>query len=90
MLQVSSCTVKRRFHNFRIKLSGKFSIILDEELDREVELILVQFLNPGYKRLRVYLLLNVYNMQEYRACELGGRFAPEGVNPALLLDKNIN
>ena len=50
MLQVSSRTVKRRLHDFGIKLSGKFSVISDEELGREVELILVQFRNSGYKR----------------------------------------
>ena len=47
MLQVSSRTVKRRLHDFGIKLSGTFSVISDERLDREVELILVQFPNSG-------------------------------------------
>ena len=47
MLQVSSRTVKRRLHDFGIKLSGTFTVISDERLDREVELILVQFPNSG-------------------------------------------
>ena len=43
MLQVSSRTIKRRLHDFGLRLSGKLSVILDEERDREVELILLQF-----------------------------------------------
>ena len=58
MLQVSSRTVKRRLHDFGIKLIGNFSIISDQELDREVELILAEFLNSGYKKMRVYLALS--------------------------------
>ena len=58
MLQVSSRTVKRRLHDFGIKLIGNFSIISDQELDREVELILAEFLNSGYKNMRVYLALS--------------------------------
>ena len=71
MLQVSSRTVKRRLHDFGIKLSGKFSVISDEELDREVELILVQFRNSGYKKMRGYLTSNGYSIQEYRVNEKG-------------------
>ena len=51
MLQVSSPTVKRRLHDFVIKISGKFSVISEEELDRKVELILVEFPNSGYKKM---------------------------------------
>ena len=58
MQQVSSRTGKRRLHDFGIKLSGKFSVISDGELDREVELILAEFLNSGYKNMRVYLALS--------------------------------
>ena len=47
MLQVSSRTVKRRLDNF--------SVISDEKLDGEVELILVGFPNSGYKKMRGYL-----------------------------------
>ena len=79
MLPVSSHTVKRRLHDFGIKLSGKFSLISDEELDREVELILVQFLNSGYKKMRGYLTSNGYNIQEYRVRESMRRVDPEGV-----------
>ena len=77
MLQVSSRTVKRRLHDFSIKLSGKFSVISDEELDREVELILVQFPNSGYKKMRGYLTSNGYNIQEYRVRESMRRVDPE-------------
>ena len=52
MLQVSSRTVKRRLHDFGIKLSGKFSVISYGELGREVELILAQLRNSGYKKKR--------------------------------------
>ena len=52
MLQDNSRTVKRKLHDFGIKLSGKFSVICDEELDREVELYLR---NPGYKKMKDYL-----------------------------------
>ena len=79
MLQVSSCTVMRRLHDFGIKLSGKFSVISDEELDREVELILFQFPNSGYKKMRGYLTSNGYNIQEYRVRESVRRVDPEGV-----------
>ena len=79
MLQVSSRTVMRRLHDFGIKLSGKFSVISDEELDREVELILFQFPNSGYKKMRGYLTSNGYNIQEYRVHESMRRVDPEGV-----------
>ena len=79
MLQVSSRTVMRRLHDFGIKLSGKFSVISEEELDREVELILVQFLNSGHKKMRGYLTSNGYNIQEYRVHESMRRVDPEGV-----------
>ena len=71
MLHVSSHTVKRRLHDFGIKLSGTFSVISDEELDREVELILIQFQfpNSGYKEMRGYLTSNGYKIQEYRVRE---------------------
>ena len=52
MLQVSSRTGKRRLHDFGLKLSGKFSVISDGERDREVELILVQFPNSAYNKMR--------------------------------------
>ena len=79
MLQVSSRTVMRRLHDFGIKLSGKFSVISDEELDRKVELILFQFPNSGYKKMRGYLTSNGYNIQEYRVRESVRRVDPEGV-----------
>ena len=79
MLQVSSRTVKRRLHDFGIKLSGTFSVISDEGLDREVELILVQFPNSGYKKMRGYLTSNGYNIQEYRVRESMRRVDPEAV-----------
>ena len=79
MLQVSSRTVKRRLHDFGIKFRGKFSVISDEELDREVELILIQFPNSGYKEMRGYLTSNGYNIQEYRVRESMRRVDPEGV-----------
>ena len=79
MLQVSTRTVKRRLHDFGIKLSGKFCVISDEELDREVELILVEFPNSGYKKMRGYLTSNMYNIQEYRVRESMRRVDPEGV-----------
>ena len=79
MLPVSSRTVKRRLYDFGIKLSGKFSVISDEELDREVELILVQFPNSGYKKMRGYLTSNGYDIQEYRVRESMRRVDPEGV-----------
>ena len=55
MLQDNSRTVKRKLHDFGIKLSGKFSVICDEELDREVELNLVEIRNRGYKKMKGYL-----------------------------------
>ena len=61
-LEVSSRMVKSRLHDFTIKLSGKFSIISDEELDREVELIIGQFLNSSYKKMRGYLTSNGHNI----------------------------
>ena len=79
MLQVSSRTVKRRLHDFGIKFRGKFSVISDEELDREVELILIQFPNSGYKEMRGYLTSNGYNIQEYRVRESMRRVDSEGV-----------
>ena len=79
MLQVSSRTVKRRLQDFGIKLSGSFSVISDEELDREVELILVEFPNSGYIKMRGYLTSNGYNIQEYRVRESMRRIDPEGV-----------
>ena len=62
MLQVSSRTVKRRLHNFGIKLNGTFSVISDEEPDRDVELILVEFPNSDYTKIRGYLTSNGYNI----------------------------
>ena len=77
MLQVSSRTVKRRLHDFGIKLSGKFSVISDEELDREVELIHVIFPNSGYKKMTGYLTSNGYDIQEDRVRESMRRLDPE-------------
>ena len=88
MLQVSSRTVKR-LHDFGIKLSGKFSVISDEELDREVELILVQFPNSVYKKMRGYLTSNGYNIQEYRVRESMRRVDPEGVMLRILQSRLI-
>ena len=64
MQQVSSRTVKKRLHDFSIKLIGNFSVISDQELDREVELIFVEFPNSGYKNMRDYLRSNGYKIQE--------------------------
>ena len=75
----SSSTVKRRLHDFGIKLSGTFSVISDEELDRDVELILVQFPNSGYTKMTGYLTSNGYNIQEYRVRDSMRRVDPEGV-----------
>ena len=79
MLQVNSRTVNRRLDDFGIIHSGKFSVISDEELDREVELILIQFPNSGYKKMRGYLTSNGYNIQEYRVRESMRRVDSEGV-----------
>ena len=64
MQQVGSRTVKKRLHDFSIKLIGSFSVISDQELDREVELIFAEFPNSGYKNMRDYLRANGYKIQE--------------------------
>ena len=56
-----------------------FSVISDEELDVEVELILVEFPNSGYEKMRGYLKSNGYDIQEYRVREPMRRVNPEGV-----------
>ena len=58
---------------------GKFSVISDDELDREVELILVEFPNSSYKKVRGYLTSHGYNIQECRVRESTRRVDPEGV-----------
>ena len=65
MLQVTLCTVKRRLHDkFGIKHSAKFSVISDEKLGWEVELILAEYPNSGYKKMQGYLPSNGDKVQE--------------------------
>lgn len=79
ILGVSKSTVRRRLEEMSISISCKYSLINDEELDRNVRKILHHFPNIGYRSVKGHLMGIGYIIQQNRIKESMRRVDFEGV-----------
>ena len=79
MIRVSESTVKRRLKVYDLKRDRMYSALTDDELDEKVNMVLADFPNTGYKRMKGFLLSDGLKVQEERVREAMRRVDPEGV-----------
>lgn len=79
MLRISESTVKRRLKEYNLRRNSLFSNLNDDELDSKIIMILNDFPNTGYKRMKGFLVATGVKVQEDRVRESMRRVDPEGI-----------
>jgi len=79
MLNVSESTIKRRISKYKMYIRDTYSDLTDSQLDKEIEDILKEFPNTGYKCMRGFLLHRSIKIQENRVRLSMRRVDPEGI-----------
>jgi transcriptional regulator with XRE-family HTH domain len=79
LLGVSKRTLNRRLSEMGISMSSKFSNISDEELDLEIQKIIHNFPDIGYRSVRSHLCVRGFAVQKSRVLEAMRRVDMEGI-----------
>ena len=79
ILGVSESTVKRRMHEYNIKISDMYAQLTDEELGVEINKIVDSYPNIGYRSIRAHLISKGFRVQEKRVRNLVRLIDPHGV-----------